>query len=388
MNHQFANRINAQSNVHWLTVHKLIHEKQAQGVDVIQISSGNPDTPTPDAVVQTLREASLDPTFHRYPFSFQTELNNAIASWYQNRFGVDLDSQKEVFPLLGSQQGIGNLGLAIMEPGAYALVTDPAYGSYARATQFAGGEVYIMPISREQGYLPDLTAVPAQVLEKTRLLWLNYPNNPTGAIAPLSFFEEVVAFAKQHNIIVCHDNAYSEISFDGYQSPSFLAVDGAKEVGIEINTMSKAFNMAGWRVGMAVGNAKVLSAMMQVQRNTMMGIFGPIQMATIEALTGDQTWIEERNQMYQQRRDIVVDGLQQAGFDVEPPKATLYVWAKLPAGNEDSFEFSKRLLDKTGVWISSGSFFGEGGKQYVRATLTVPTERLQEAMTRLQTVSL
>lgn len=388
MKPKFAQRIAAQANVHWDIVGKLIRAKMAQGMDVIQISSGDPDLPTPRPVVETLREAVLDPTYHRYPFSFRTDMHQAVATWYQNRFGVTLDPVSEVMMLAGSQEGIGHLGLAVMEPGAIAIVTDPAYGSYTRATQFAGGEVYLLPIHAEDGYLPNLAQIPADVLAKTRLLWLNYPNNPTGAIAPLSFFEEVVAFAKKHNILICHDNAYSDIAFDGYQAPSFLAVDGAKEVGVEINTLSKAFNMAGWRVGMAVGNAEVLAAMGAVHRNSSMGLFGPVQLAAIEALTGDQSWMEERNRVYQERRDIVVAGLRGMGMQVESPKATLYVWAKLPPGYDDSFAFAQWLLNETGVWISSGSFFGDGGREYMRATLTLPTARLEEAMARLQKVRL
>lgn len=388
MKHKFAQRIDAQANVHWATVGQLIQAKLAEGVDVIQISSGDPDLPTPRPVVETLREAVLDPTYHRYPFNFRTDLPQAVATWYKNRFGVTLDPTTEVMMMSGSQEAIGQLGLAVMEPGAVAIVTDPAYGSYTRATEFAGGEVYLLPIHAEDGYLPNLSEIPDEVLAKTRLLWLNYPNNPTGAIAPLSFFEEVVAFAKKHQILVCHDNAYSDIAFDGYQAPSFLAAEGAKEVGIEINTLSKAFNMAGWRVGMAVGNAEVLAAMGAVYRNSGMGLFGPVQLAAIEALTGDQSWMVARNRIYQERRDIVVAGLRAVGMTVEPPQATLYVWAKLPPGYEDSFAFAKWLLNETGVWISSGSFFGDGGREYMRATLTLPTARLEEAMVRLQKVKL
>lgn len=383
---KFAQRLQAQNSVHWATVHQLVSAKQAQGTDVIRISSGDPDLPTPRAVVETLREAALNPTYHRYPFSFRTDLNGAIANWYQTRFGVTLDPNREVFPHAGSQEGIGMLGLAIMEPGATAIVTDPAYGSYARATEFAGGDVHYIPIDAESGYLPDLNSIPHDVLEKTRLLWINYPNNPTGATAPLSFFEEVVTFAKQHNIIVCHDNAYSEIAYDGYVAPSFLAVDGAKEVGIELNTMSKAFNMAGWRVGIAVGNADVLGAMRKAYMNSGMGLFGPVQMAAIEALTGDQSWLADRNAIYEARREVVVNGLRAVGLEPLTPKATLYVWAKLPAGWDDSFEFSKWLLEEAGVWITSGSFFGDGGRGYVRATLTLPIERLREAMQRIANV--
>ncbi len=385
---KFAHRLQAQKGIHWFSVRELIQAKQAEGVKVIRLASGDPDLPTPPAVVQALRQAALDATYHRYPFSFRTELRQAIATWYRRRFGVELDAETEVWPLAGSQAGIGNLGLAIMEPGAVALATDPAYGSYARATEFAGGEVYCLPLRAKNGYLPDLSAIPAEVLHRVRLLWLNYPHNPTGAVAPLSFFEEVVAFARKHHILVCHDNAYSDVTYDGYVAPSFLAVEGAKEVGIELNTLSKAFNMAGWRIGMAVGNAEAVEALAQVNFNTSMGLFGPVQIAAIEALTGDQGWMEERNRVYQERRDIVVEGLRAAGLQAPYPKATLYVWAKLPQGYHDSRQFSVMVLDQTGVWISSGVFFGQEGEGYVRASLTVPTEDLREAMDRLKRLEL
>ena len=385
---KFAQRLDVQRSVHWTTVRQLIAAKEAEGVQTIRLASGAPDLPTPRQIVETLREAVLDPTYHRYPFSFQTGLRQAITDWYQNRFQVELDPDNEVLPLAGSQEGLGNLGMAVIDPGSIALVPDPAFGSYARATRFAGGEVYNLPLRPENGYLPDLAAIPAEVLAKARLLWLNYPNNPTGAVAPLSFFAEVVAFARQHDILVCHDNAYADIVYDGYVAPSFLAVAGAKEVGIEINTLSKAFNMAGWRVGMAVGNAEVLAALSQVGFNTSMGLFGPVQLAAMEALAGDQSWLVERNQVYQERRDIVVEGLRAIGMEAERPKATLYVWAKLPPGYTDSLEFSKYVLDQTGVWISAGAFFGPGGEGYVRVPVTVPTEALHEAMARLQALQL
>lgn len=385
---KFAQRLQSQRSVHWTTVGKLIQAKEAEGIKVIRLSSGDPDLPTPPGVVETLREAVLDPLYHRYPFSFRTPLNEAIATWYQRRFGVSLDPATEVLPLAGSQEGLGQLGLAVMEPGAVALVPDPAYGSYARATGFAGGEVYHLPMRPETGYLPDLSAIPAEVLARTRLLWLNYPNNPTGAIAPLSFFETVVAFAREHQILVCHDNAYSDVTYDGYVAPSFLAAPGAKEVGLEINTLSKAFNMAGWRVGMAVGNAKAIAALTTVSFNTSMGLFGPVQLAAIEALTGDQSWQVERNRIYQERRDIVVEGLRAIGLDAPCPQATLYVWARLPEGYQDSLAFSRQVLDQTGVWLTSGIFFGPGGEGYIRATLTLPTETLREAMERLRKLEL
>jgi LL-diaminopimelate aminotransferase len=385
---KLAQRLQAQQDIHWFMVGKLIRAKQAEGVQTISLASGNPDMPTPPNVVEALRQAVLNPTYHRYPFSYQTEYRDAIATWYQRRFDVELDPETEVHPLAGSQEGLGNLGMAVMDPGTVALVPAPAYGSYSRASRFASGEVHLMPLRQENDFLPDLSAIPGDVLARARLLWLNYPNNPTGAVAPLSFFEEVVAFARRYDLLVCHDNAYSDVSFDGYVAPSFLAVDGAREVGVELNTLSKAFNMAGWRLGMAVGNPEVLQAMAQVSFNTSMGLFGPSQAAAIEALTGDQSWREERNRIYQERRDILVEGLRTMGLAPLCPKATLYVWAKLPPGHDDSLEFSKSVLDQTGVWLTSGMFFGPEGEGYVRASITVPTEKLREAMGRLQTVEL
>jgi len=385
---KFASRLQVQHSIHWSTVGKLIRAKQAEGVETISLGVGDPDLPTPPAVVDALRETVTDPVYHRYPFSVQTRLREAIAAWYQRRFGVQLDPETETLPLAGSQQGIGNLGFAVMEPGAVALVPDPGYGSYARATGFAGGQIHRLPLRADCGYLPDLGAVPADVLAQARLLWLNYPHNPTGAVASLSFFRDVVAFARQQQIIVCHDAAYADVTYDGYVAPSFLAVEGAKEVGIELNTLSKAFNMAGWRVGMAVGNADVLSALAQVGFNTSMGLFGPVQVAASEALTGDQSWMDERNRIYQERRDILVAGLRAIGLEPTCPRATLYVWAKLPPGYPNALEFSTWVLDQTGVWLTAGIFFGQGGEGYVRASFTLPEDKLHEAMRRLQVLKL
>jgi LL-diaminopimelate aminotransferase len=385
---KFSSRLKEVKRVHWHMVRKLINAKEAQGVKTISLASGNPDLPTPPGIVEAAAAAMRDPTYHRYPFSFQTRYGAAVASWYRDRFGVELDPVTEIRPIAGSQEGIGNLALTVMEPGTIGLIPAPAYDSYARITRFAGGEVYPLPLKAENGFLPDLKAIPQEVLEGARLLWLNYPNNPTGAIAPLAFFEEVVEFARQNEIWVCHDNAYSDVCFDGYQAPSFLAVDGAKEVGIELNTLSKAFNMAGWRLGMAVGNPDLLKAMAFVSFNTSMGLFGPSQIAAIEALTADQAWILERNELYRQRRDIVVDGLRAIGLKLQRPRATLYIWAKLPPAFNDSLEFSKWVLDQTGVWITSGVFFGPAGEGYVRASITLPAEDLIEAMDRLQTLKL
>ena len=385
---KLAQRLQEQKDIHWFTVGMLIRAKQAEGVRTISLASGNPDLPTPPAVVEALIKAASVPTYFRYPFSFQTDLNQATAKWYRDRFGVDLDPATEVLPQAGSQQAIGNLGLAVMEQGSVALVPDPAYGSYARASKFAGGEVYRLPLLEGNGYLPDLKDIPADVLSRARLLWLNYPNNPTGAVAPLSFFEEVVDWARQHDVLVCHDNAYSDVTFDGYVAPSFLAVEGAREVGIELNTMSKSYNMAGWRVGMAVGNPEVLEALSEVSFNTSMGLFGPSQLAAIEALTGDQGWTTQQREIYHERREIVVQGLRAIGLETDYPKGTLYIWAKLPEKYPDSLEFSKWVLDQTGVWLTSGIFFGQGGEGYIRASITLPTEELREGMERLSTLKL
>jgi LL-diaminopimelate aminotransferase len=385
---KFSSRLQEVKRVHWHMVRKLINAKEAAGVKTISLASGNPDLPTPPAIVEAACEALRDPTYHRYPFSFQTRYGEAVASWYQNRFDVELNPATEVRPLAGSQEGIGNLVMTVMEPGTTALIPAPAYDSYARITRFAGGEVYPLPLRAENGFLPDLAAIPPDVLDRARLLWLNYPNNPTGAIAPLTFFEKVVDFANRNKIWVCHDNAYSDVCFDGYKAPSFLSVDGAKEVGIELNTLSKAFNMAGWRLGMAVGNAELLAAMAFVSFNTSMGLFGPSQIAAIEALRADKCWMLERNERYRERRDILVEGLRSIGLELQRPRATLYVWAKLPPAYCDSLEFSKWVLDQTGVWITSGIFFGPAGEGYVRGSITLPTEDLVEAMERLQTLKL
>jgi LL-diaminopimelate aminotransferase len=386
---KFAKRVDTVTSVHWRSTGELVRAREAEGVKVIRLGSGNPDFPTPPAIIEALCQAAQDPTYHRYPFSFHTGLEQAIADWYGRRFGVDLDPETEVIPLDGSQAGISSLNLAVIEPGVVALVTDPAFGSYVRSAQFSGGEVYRLPLFEKDGYLPDLTAIPADVLARTRLLWLNYPNNPTGAIAPLSFFEQVVAFAREHDILVCHDNAYCDVTYDGYVAPSFLAVDGAKEVGIEMNSLSKGFNMAGWRMGMAVGNAEALAALSRVRRNSMIGgHIGAIQMAAIAALNGDQSWTAERDRIYHERREITVEGLRAAGLETAYPKGTVFVWGKLPKGYHDSREFSMKVLNEANVWITSGVYFGEQGEGHVRISLTVPTEDLREAMERLKSLNL
>ncbi len=368
-------------------VGRLIAEKRAQGIDVINLGIGSPDLPTPPHVVKALQEAAEDPKNHGYPsYTGLPELRQAIAAWYQNRFGVELDPNTEVVPLIGSKEGIAHLALALVGPGDVALIPDPGYPTYEMGTILAGGEVYPTPLRAENNFLPDLEAIPEEVLERARVLWLNYPNNPTGAVASLAFFEEVVAFAKRHNLVIAHDNPYSDVTFDGFKAPSLLEVPGAKEVAIELNSLSKTYNMAGWRVGMAVGNPEVIEGLVRVKSNVDTGIFNPIQYAAIAALNTDQGWIAERNAIYQRRRDILVDGLAAAGLRAHRPQAALYVWAEVPEG-WTSQEFAMHILDEAGVWLTPGTAYGASGEGYVRLSICVPEERLQEAMERLVAVN-
>ncbi len=367
-------------------VSKLIAEKKAQGVDVINLGIGSPDLPTPAHIVEVLKQAADDPTNHGYPsYVGMPSLRDAVAAWYKRRFEVDLDPETEVVPLIGSKEGIAHLALAMVGPGDIALIPDPGYPTYHMGTVLADAESYPMPLLAENEFLPDLDAIPANVLERARVMWLNYPNNPTGAVAPISFFEKVVDFASRHNIIIAHDNPYADVTFDGYRAPSLLQVPGAKEVAVELNSLSKTYNMAGWRVGMAVGNPDVIAGLVRVKSNVDTGIFNPIQIAASAALQGDQGWINERNAIYQRRRDVILEGLAAAGIKAHKPKAALYVWAETPAGWESN-DFAMHVLDHAGVWLTPGTAYGEAGEGYVRLSLCAPEERLREAMERLQAI--
>jgi LL-diaminopimelate aminotransferase len=305
-----------------------------------------------------------------------------MAAWYERRFDVDLDADKEVVPLIGSKEGIGHVSLCFINPGDIALVPDPAYPVYAVGTMFAGGEVYPLPLEEERGFLPVLDAIPSDVARRAKVLWLNYPNNPTGAIATPEFFERVVEYARRNNIVVLHDLAYADVAFDGYRPVSFLETPGAKEVGIEFNSLSKSYNMTGWRVGMAVGNATAIDALTRVKSNLDSGIPQAIQQMAIAALTGPQDVIEEHNAIYLRRRDRIVEVLRGLGLGVEAPKASLYVWARLPEG-ETSIEFAGRLLDDTGVVVTPGIGYGAQGEGYIRLSVTTPDERVDEGLKRL-----
>jgi len=357
--------------------------KRAQGVDVISFGIGDPDLPTPAHVLDALKTTADEPANHRYPETDGLpELRRAMADWYRARFGVELDPDKEVVPLIGSKEGIGHVALCFIDPGDIALVPDPAYPVYAVGTMFAGGEVYTLPLHEERGFLPVLDAVPEEVARRAKVLWINYPNNPTGAVATPEFFERVVDFARRHRIAVLHDLAYADVAYDGYRPPSFLQTPGAKEVGLEFNSLSKSYNMTGWRVGMAVGNATMVDALTRVKSNLDSGIPQAIQQMAIAALTGPQDAVEEHNRIYQRRRDRMVEVLRGLGLGVEAPRASLYVWARLPEG-ETSIDFAGRLLDDTGVVVTPGIGYGQYGEGYIRLSVTTPDERVDEGLRRL-----
>jgi len=365
-----------------------IAAKRAAGFDVISLGIGDPDIPTPDWIVEELKRAAELPANHRYPEYYGLdELRAAIATWYKGRFGVELDPQREVVPLIGSKEGIAHIAWAFIDPGDVALVPDPAYPVYGIGTMLAGGTPYLMPLLPQNGFLPDLERVPQEVLTSAKLLWICYPNNPTSAVAPEGFFERVVDFAQRHNLLVCHDNAYSEVSYDGYRPTSFLSVPGAKEVGVEFHSLSKSYNMTGWRIGMMVGNASAVSALGKVKTNIDSGIFQAVQYAGISALLGDQSWMAERNMIYQRRRDKVIAVLREIGLEAPVPRASLYVWAPVPKG-ETSLGFSLRVLDEIAVWITPGVGFGPSGEGFFRISLTTPDSRLDEAMERLRRLKL
>jgi len=367
---------------------RLKAEAIAAGRDLIDLGIGDPDQPTPEPIIAALCEAAHDPETHRYdesPAGWPAFLA-AVSRWYGRRFGVSLDPESEIVLLIGSKEGLAHLAWAYLDPGDVALVPDPGYTVYRVNSLMAGGEVYPMPLRRERGFLPDLSEIPTDVARRAKLLYLNYPNNPTGAVADLDFFAEVVAFARQHDIVVCHDAAYSEVYYDGYRPPSFLQAPGAKEVGIEIHSVSKTFNMTGWRVGWAAGHPEVVRALNRLKSNLDSKQFGAVSQAAAHAL---DTWEADRPtlRLYQKRRDILVGGLRALGFDVEPPKASFYVWLPVPAGTT-SAEFAKQLLVAAGVLVIPGNGYGEHGEGYVRLSLTVAGdrdgERVAEAVERIR----
>ena len=363
-------------------------EALSRGVDLIDLGIGDPDIPTPSVIVEKLMESASKPVNHRYPNSSgMAEFRAAVANWYKARFDVNLDPTKEVVSLIGSKEGIGNMAVAFVDPGDVVLVASPCYPVYHIGTAFNGGKNYFLPLKKENAFLPDLEAIPAEIARQAKLLWINYPNNPTAAVADKAFFERVVEFANKYNVIVCHDAAYTEMGYDGYRPMSFLQVEGARDVGIEFHSLSKTFNMTGWRIGMAVGNPELVTGLAQAKSNLDSGIFQAIQEAGIEALRlGDQI-VEPSRKIYQERRDVLVEGLRAVGLDCEKPRATFYVWVSCPKGLS-SAAFTTKLLEEAGVVTTPGNGFGDAGEGYVRFTVCVDKERLREVAERIRRVKL
>jgi LL-diaminopimelate aminotransferase len=360
----------------------------SRGVDIIDLGVGDPDLPTPPHIIEALKEAAADPANHRYPsYSGMHDFNAAVARCYKQRFDVDLDAGNEVVTLIGSKEGLAHVPLAFINPGDRALVPSPAYPVYSIGTQFAGGEPYFMDLVKPNQFLPDLEAIPLEVAEKAKMMFINYPNNPTAAVATREFFEAVVAFAKDHGVIVCHDAAYSEMAYDGFRPMSFLEVPGATSVGIEFHSLSKTYNMTGWRIGFAVGCADIINGLGRIKSNIDSGAFQAIQIAGIAALEGDQSCVEDMRRTYRKRRDILVDGLRSMGFSVERPRATFYLWIEVPKGYT-SAGLASRLLTEAGVVTTPGNGFGAAGEGYVRMALTVTRERIQEALGRIESIAL
>ena len=360
-----------------------IAEKKAKGEEVISFAIGDPDLPTPENVINRLCQAAHEPANHHYPETAGLpELRQAIADWYKKRFAVSLDPDREVLPLIGSKEGIGHIALCFIDSGDIALVPNPAYPVYSISTMLAGGQAYYLPLTAGNNFLPDLDAIPQEIVNKAKMIWLNYPNNPTSAVANLNFFNKVVQFGRKYSIAVCHDNPYSEVSFDSYRPVSFMQADNAREVGVEFHSFSKSYNMTGWRIGMAIGNADMINALMRVKSNLDSGIPQAIQYAAIEALSGPQDCIAEHNAIYQRRRDLIIESLNDIGLEAQTPRASLYIWAKVPEGYT-SMEFADDLLGQVGVVVIPGTGYGKYGEGYVRLSLTIPDAALVKGLSRM-----
>jgi len=384
----YSDRINALPPYLFATIDEAKAEIKAKGVDVIDLGVGDPDQPTPEHIVDSMCQAVRDPSTHRYPsYTGMLEFRKAATDWCRDSRGLDLDPVSETLTLIGSKEGVAHIPLAFINPGDVALCPDPAYPVYKIGTQFAGGEAHIMPLLEENGFLPDLDAIPKDVLGRSKLMFLNYPNNPTSATADKKYFEEVVQFARDNEIVVVHDNAYSEMTYDGYKAPSFLEVDGAMEVGMELFSMSKTYNMTGWRLGFAVGNKDIIAGFGKAKSNIDSGAFNAVQMAGITALSSSQQCVADMNKIYTERRNVLLKGLDEMGIDVKPPKATFYIWAPVPSGY-DSIGFSKLLLENAGIVATPGVGFGKHGEGYIRFALTQSVDRLSEAVNRMSELNI
>jgi len=387
INVKLAKRINNLPKYLFAKIDELKKEAIKKGMDLIDLGVGDPDMATPEHIVEALKEGAENPENHHYsPYNGLLEFRIAIANWYRNRFGVELDPEKEVLALIGSKEGIAHIPFAFVDPGDIVLVPDPGYPVYQATTILAGGTPYAIPLREQNDFLPDLTEIPNNVLSKVKLFFLNYPNNPTSATCSLKFFQQMVEFASKYNIIVCHDAAYSEIYFDGVKPVSFLQADGAKEVGVEFHSLSKTYNMTGWRIGFAVGNEQVLAGLLKVKTNVDSGIFQAVQYAGIKALTSSQDCVENMRKLYQSRRDTLVDGLNNIGWKVKKPKATFYLW--LPTPNHLlSSEVASKLIEEVGIVTTPGVGFGYYGEGYIRMALTVDKDKLTEVISRIKSLS-
>ena len=380
---QFSERMNRVPPYLFVQISRKIAEKKAQGIEVISFGIGDPDIPTPDYVVDALGDASHDPPNHRYPESEGLpEFREGVADWYLRRFGVELDHEKEVISLIGAKEGIGHVAFCFLDAGDVALVPDPGYPVYAMGTLFAGGESYMLPLTSENDWLLDLDSIPDDIARKAKLLWLNYPNNPTGAVTDLDYFSKAIEFAKTYDIAVMHDACYTEVAYDGYRPPSFLQAKGAMDVGIEFHSLSKSYNMTGWRIGMAVGNAEMIEALLTIKSNLDSGVPQAVQHMAIEAMKRPLESVDDRNNVYQARRDRIVPVLKDMGMKVESPKAGLYIWAGVPEGYT-SAEFAEKLLEDTDVLMIPGGNYGAAGEGYVRLSITLQDELIDKALDRV-----
>jgi len=365
-------------------IDRRIEEKRRQGVDVINFGVGDPDLPTPAHIVKVLCEEASDPDNHRYPsYQGMRRFREAAAEWMEGRFGITADPDRELLALIGSKEGIAHFPMAFLDAGDVALIPNPSYPVYRTATLFCGGSPLEMPLREEDGFLPDLSSISEAVWQKTRLLFVNYPNNPTAAVADYGFFEELVDYARRYEVVLAHDNAYSEITYDGYTAPSLLEVSGAREVAVEFHSLSKTYNMTGWRIGFAVGGEDIIAPFAKVKENVDSGVFNAVQLAAVAALEGPQDCVGDNCAVYQRRRDILLAALRSIGWQVTTPRATLYIWMKVPTGY-DSQSFTGELLEKAAIVVAPGSAYGSYGEGYIRFSLTIPDERLLEGVDRIK----
>lgn len=381
---RIAERVRTLPPYLFAAIEQQIAERRAAGIDVISLGIGDPDLPTPDHIVEALAEGARDPATHQYPSNQgEPRFRQAVADFYATRFGVTLDPSEQIVPLLGAKEGIAHICQVLLDPGDVALAADPGYPVYVNGPLLADGIARHLPLVPALGFQPDLEAIPAETLERAKMLFVSYPNNPTGAVIEDDFFARLVAFAREHDVVVVHDNAYADITFDGYVAPSFLATPGASEVGVEVFSLSKSYNMTGWRAGAVVGDREVVDAYWRLKTNVDSGMFGAVQRAAVAALTGSQECVREMCRVYRRRRDLLVAALRTVGMHVDPPKGTIYLWVPVPDGYT-SASFTQQVLEQADVVVTPGAAYGPSGEGYVRLSLTVPDDRLEEAVRRIE----